>query len=519
MLSKKFYIIASDMTNYCNARCIFCYNDFNKYHTSIDMNETTFSKILQLLSCTDLFLFSCNYEPTIHKDFNKLLEKVPDTDENTHTLLTTNLAKQMSDNDIQALANSNISQLNVSLETFDLQLYEKLVGITPNYFFKNLDKIAEIFTNSKTTPKFGFLTMVIRDNFNELIDIAKKALDKYSPDVHEFRVPYFGEYLVNETFNDQLLHMDEILDIKDKLLAISSKIVFSTYNATTIENLERHINAQKNINKITKSSNRDLYTIFIDSAGNSSFPGDDSFININDIETPLSYFNQKLIKLQEYEASMFSITIANRINISEKSRYFPGILKKKIIYNERFFYISGFCSTFSNITKSKLFLENNQTAFLVNMDFTELQDDLFIETNPYIMEFRCVVDLSKVGINNFDIKFVHESDGHLVSENIVWNNNQLHSFKYRFIYGTGALSKLCYLEITKEDISINGFIVSDSHFQSSDFLGHKINRLSEIPCSANDICIILALNECNVKEVLPSLLELGYITYYWYIKE
>lgn len=42
---KKYSRISSDITNYCNARCLFCFNDWDRFPQKHNMDAATFNKI------------------------------------------------------------------------------------------------------------------------------------------------------------------------------------------------------------------------------------------------------------------------------------------------------------------------------------------------------------------------------------------------------------------------------------------------------------------------------------------
>ena len=75
--SRKYEIISTDITNYCNSRCKFCFNPFGEQ--PVNMPKEVFTKVLQTLPLSkhDGFYFSCLYEPTVNPDFIDFLQLLP----------------------------------------------------------------------------------------------------------------------------------------------------------------------------------------------------------------------------------------------------------------------------------------------------------------------------------------------------------------------------------------------------------------------------------------------------------
>ena len=157
-INRKFTAIASDITNHCNARCIFCFNKFDE--EGCDMSEKNFKKILQVLPFVNekksAFLFSCRFEPSLHPNFLSFLDIIP-MQFRKKVFFTTNLVKYFDDKIFHMLANSNIDYINVSLETFNPELYEKLTSVKSTHFYGNLDRMIKIFINTHQRQKYGLL--------------------------------------------------------------------------------------------------------------------------------------------------------------------------------------------------------------------------------------------------------------------------------------------------------------------------------------------------------------------------
>jgi|GEM_PF-6589272 len=207
--------ISHDLTNYCNVRCKFCLNDFNKSKTHINMQEETFKKSIQLLPLAkeNLFLLSCMFEITLHPDFEKFLYKIPKMYSNK-IIFTTNLARQLSDEQLRSMIKSPIGNINISLETFNQELYSKITQSVNSYFYDNLYRLAKIYAETEES-KISFITMILKDNFDELYTIVKTANDLFHPKQHFLRYLSSGNdenYIKSQIldFNKVKLKVDEI---------------------------------------------------------------------------------------------------------------------------------------------------------------------------------------------------------------------------------------------------------------------------------------------------------------------
>jgi MoaA/NifB/PqqE/SkfB family radical SAM enzyme len=152
------------------------------------MPQATFEKVLRLLPLVgSTFYFSCGYEPTIHPQFIEYLEKIPDEFQ-PKTLVTTNLAKTLSDETIDRLSKLKISHINISVESFDPVLYESLRrGAKFSSFINNLERLVSVFSKASHAPKLGYITMVLKPNVHDLTNVLELCSRKYLAQQVEFR--------------------------------------------------------------------------------------------------------------------------------------------------------------------------------------------------------------------------------------------------------------------------------------------------------------------------------------------
>jgi hypothetical protein len=139
--------IAIDIVNNCNLRCPFCLFDYSETRTTRTMSNATFSGLLPLLPYVrdGNFWLSCLHEPTLNPDFLGFIERVP-AQWRRKVMFTTNLAKRMPDAYFESLAGSGISHVNISLESRDPAIFERMrKGARWNIFLENWDRLTAAF--------------------------------------------------------------------------------------------------------------------------------------------------------------------------------------------------------------------------------------------------------------------------------------------------------------------------------------------------------------------------------------
>ncbi len=179
--------ILCDKTNICNLRCPFCYNDYGRINKTVFMDKETFRKVLTLIPLGRAFLFSCVYEPTLHPDFIGLLEMIPE-DLRDRVFLTTNLTTRLSDETLEKLSKIKLNHINISLDSFDKSLYEKMrKGAKFERFMDNLERLVSYFSASASASPLRFISLVVKSNINEFPSLVEKCATKYLSSENEIR--------------------------------------------------------------------------------------------------------------------------------------------------------------------------------------------------------------------------------------------------------------------------------------------------------------------------------------------
>lgn len=225
---RKIKILAMDCTEHCNARCLFCFNDWRKLKPAL-MDTGDFKKILPLLPEVedDGFYLSCLFEPTLNPQFFDMLKMLPGETRNK-VFFTTNLVRPLSDEELTVMCQANLDHINISLETFNPELYHKLSGTKQSAFYENLARLGKI--SQQYGAKIRLITLMMKDNYEELPEILEKAHNMLHPYQHEFRTPIYtaGDPVREKATEDQLLSREKLDVMRQKLEAYHYDMVFDT---------------------------------------------------------------------------------------------------------------------------------------------------------------------------------------------------------------------------------------------------------------------------------------------------
>jgi MoaA/NifB/PqqE/SkfB family radical SAM enzyme len=250
------------------------------------------------LSSDGEFYLSCRYEPTINPNFIKLIEMIP-PELKTKTILTTNLAKKLSIETIERLANSNLGYINISLDTFNPRLFEEIRKYSIyNNFDWNIKHIAEIFDKYENAPKLRYITMVFKQNLHHIPGIVAVCYYNFLSTRHELRLPFkFSKlYGDKEWWDNSLVTQKEWEGLKEQLTNSSYPIEFFNPDDEAIDF------------GIPNQPIKSYLTFFINSDGTVLSPCEGSLdlpeefrynFNLNDIDNVYEYFNQFRAKESE----------------------------------------------------------------------------------------------------------------------------------------------------------------------------------------------------------------------------
>lgn len=422
--------IRQDITSNCNLRCRFCIHDWKIPHRNVNMDVPTFSKIIDLLPLVtdEGFYFSCRFEPLIHPHLLELLDIIPAPLKNK-VFFTTNLSVRLSDDFFQKIANSPIHHINISIETFNPETYKSLCpGGNFEVFYQNIMRIVAVFKKSSNPPKIRFITMILKENFHELIDLAIKSHEEFFADHHEFRTPYcYSLNAIDVAWSEnQLLSRTELNEFAVKLKALPFRSCWSMESDDQVlPAIRNHTGGNDNADDYDiyavrntpvpadelykMSMNENLYDLRIESDGTVYFYGTGEKYSINAIPDAQDFFTKKLDQLSEIEALGYQ-----RISDSDYADCIPHAGK---IFIDNFFdrgsvlMIRGWtyldekdCNEFSKILR----LDNGKIHLFYSMETSPRPDVAahFKNADYLYSGFRCVIKKSDLEGNSFTMKII-----------------------------------------------------------------------------------------------------------------
>lgn len=303
-ISRNIRTLAIDTTEHCNARCLFCFNDWSK-HQPANMKPEEVNRILPLLHRVEDegFYLSCLFEPTLNPDFFAILEALP-AYAKPKTFFTTNLVRPLSDEEIKILCKANVDHINISLETFDPDLYVKLTSVKKTAFFDNLARLGEM--SQKYGTKIRLITMIMKDNYAELPSLVKKAHDLVHPWQHELRTPIYtkGDPAREKATEDELLSAAELEKIKQELESLGYNLVFDTkWNRDFYMNWKQK-ELQREKEKGRKRSDLPEYVVRLYAGGNGVIEDLDETFNWRKTRNLEKFIAKRLSKTKKLEGKI-----------------------------------------------------------------------------------------------------------------------------------------------------------------------------------------------------------------------
>ena len=182
--------VAMDIVDNCNLRCPFCLFDHAPVHRTNVMTDETFEAAIRLLPYVGVegHWMSCLHEPSMHPNLTGFLRKIPR--EHAHVMTyTTNLAKRMPDAYFATLADSGLSNINVSIESRDPAIYERMrKGARFRIFMENWDKLLTAFAKGVAPPPLRYIAMAYKSNYREipeLIDYLRNERNAWKVEIRD----------------------------------------------------------------------------------------------------------------------------------------------------------------------------------------------------------------------------------------------------------------------------------------------------------------------------------------------
>lgn len=425
---KQYEFVSIDTASPCNARCIFCFNDWPNIKGAV-MPPEVFQKTLPLLSMTgyDGFYVSCLFEPTLNPDFSKILSMIPEEGKGK-AFFTTNLVKKLSDDELLAFSKANLDHINISLETYDRTLYDRLTGTKGSHFYENLERLSVLA--KENGMKIRLITMILKSNIDELPSLIKKAREELSPVRHEIRTPYYftASKEQMDVAESELLTREE-LDRKGKDLIEAacgdSNIIIDLSNDLESFKKKREEAFDTHVTSSSERPGSANFRVRIESDGTGHFghrAETKELFDLHDLSDPAKYFSEALIRLQALEASNYLLGEMSQkkkglfsfgkkkdeapkvleLPVTLSESHSPSSLDEAVLFDGRFLHLKGW-EAFSSQNKTeageRMLLIKDKDRFIAFKPFSVERPDVaaaLCDDSLKDSGFYCVIDTKEL---------------------------------------------------------------------------------------------------------------------------
>lgn len=203
--------IAMDIVDNCNLRCPFCLFDHAPVHKTNVMDDDTFARALRFLPYVgpEGLWMSCLHEPSMHPKLPDMIEYIPR--EHRHLMhYTTNLSRRMPARYYEVLANSGLANINVSIESRDPAIYERMrKGAKQRIFMENWEILLDAFAKGSAPPPLRYISMAYKSNYRELPDLIEWLRTERRAWKVEVRDTYVAPWIAQEFRDAEFLEREE----------------------------------------------------------------------------------------------------------------------------------------------------------------------------------------------------------------------------------------------------------------------------------------------------------------------
>ena len=428
-----------DTNNTCNQRCRFCFTPFDEKPANMDLD--TFKAVLEVLPMVKDyagggygFYFSCIYEPTINPLFLKCLKLLPPIAKNK-CFLTTNLARPMDEEFIKDILSSNINLVNISIESLNPAKFEDITQNSKFHHYKNnLDTLEKVINeNNRDIPNLRFITILVKENKDEIINLVKYTCKHFPIESHEIRTPYLNDYENMEWNKKQFLSKKETEEIISQLNELDCHVdmnILSCDDLDEYENENNNQNAesdsyQKAIKNFEIVEDYEYLFLRIDCDGTCI----DKKNNISEkisLENPEKFFRDKLFELYSYRAE-----VANCMDYDEKKQTLGDgfILVDKLSENDAYIELSGWCCPDRKVNTDNLIIKLTGLNGDIKYYYTSTKkrfdaDEFKGKEKGWCGGFTTYIDKTKLKDNKYYVDFIYN---HELNEQIIykWENGIL----------------------------------------------------------------------------------------------
>jgi len=191
-----------DLDSSCNYRCMYCQN------RRAEQGGVTYYPVDKLVTvlpalgkfCWSVYL-SCGGEPTLHPEFNEILRVyVPSLLPETDVFLVTN-GFRLNKSVCEAIAESGITRVNISVDTIDAEIYGRLCGCAPTSLEVVLGNIETLIRarGERKYPQIFLTSVAMKSTIGKMPDVCAWVV-KTGLDGHRIQLmtPYDTEGMQKE---------------------------------------------------------------------------------------------------------------------------------------------------------------------------------------------------------------------------------------------------------------------------------------------------------------------------------
>ncbi len=199
---------ALDIVDNCNLRCPFCLYDYATTHRTNTMSDEVFDAAIRLMPYVGEghFWLSCLHEPTMHPQFASMIERIP-AEFRSNIFYTSNLSRRMPQEYYDVLGRSGLNHLNVSIESRNPELYERMrKGAKHRIFMESWEKLLAACQSGPNPPKIRYIMMAYKSNLREIPELVAYLRDERMASFIDVR------YTFNMSHIDGAFKQEEFLD-------------------------------------------------------------------------------------------------------------------------------------------------------------------------------------------------------------------------------------------------------------------------------------------------------------------
>lgn len=263
MFSRKPSKISIDVTNRCNSRCITC--NIWKHEKEDDLDiKYIYKFVTQILRLSGPKLINlAGGEPLLREDIFDIIKFINKKGGKVR-LITNGLL--LNKENIDKLASSGLSRLNISINSMNPEIHDKSRGISGN--LEIIKKAVEYIRRNHQRIKLEINMVLFKDNLDEVVPVIKYAHKNHANlSIQPIQIIYDKAFAKND---ESKFLFDDLGKLKQTLLTIQryKKKGHKIYLPDSF--IQRYINYYKNPNK-PKSCNIGNFKLTLYNNGNMNF--------------------------------------------------------------------------------------------------------------------------------------------------------------------------------------------------------------------------------------------------------